>query len=403
MPENLRPGLFRLMAISVGTVVANLYYAQPLLPDLAREFHLSVTATGAVAMLGMAGAGIGQLIFVPLGDIRERRRLIVSMIAAAAVALAFMASAQNAAWLMFATFACGVSASVNHITTPYAAHLAPAGQRGRVVGTVISGLLIGVLVSRTYSGWVGEVFGWRAVFASATLLMIAMAILMRRWLPEGPPESSLTWPQLMASVIPLWRTQPVLRQAVLVNTLMFGAFSGFWTAMVFFVEGPPYNYTSRGAGLFGLIGAAGALCAPLAGRLTDRSGGHKNVLYAIYGVMLAFAILGLFGTNLAGFILGVIILDLAQQFGHVSNQTRIYGLVPEARSRLNMVYMTCSFSGAAAGSYLSTYWWHRAGWTGVCIFSIALMIAALAIWWRSNPATLASRADLQPASAPKPL
>ncbi|MEP6961907.1 MAG: MFS transporter [Acidobacteriota bacterium] len=386
MAESIRPGLFRLMAISVGTVVANLYYAQPLLPDLAREFHLSVTETGTVAMLGMAGAGIGQLIFVPLGDIRERRRLIVSMIAAAAVALALMATAQNVAWLMLATFACGATASVNHITTPYAAHLAPPGQRGRVVGTVISGLLIGVLVSRTYSGWIGEVFGWRAVFASATLLMIAMAWLMSRWLPAGPPESNLRWPQLIASIGPLWRTQPILRQAVMVNFLMFGAFSGFWTAMVFFVEGPPYNYTSRGAGLFGLIGAAGALCAPLAGRFTDRNGGDRNVLYSIYGVMLSFVILGVFGTNLAGFILGVIILDLAQQFGHVSNQTRIYGLVPEARSRLNMVYMSFSFTGAAIGSYLSTYWWHAAGWWGVCGFSIAMMFAALAIWWSSNPA-----------------
>jgi predicted MFS family arabinose efflux permease len=224
------------------------------------------------------------------------------------------------------------------------------------------------------------------VFATATVLMVAMSFLMYRWLPEGPPESNLRWPQLIASIGELWRTQPVLRQAVLVNTLMFGAFSGFWTAMVFFVESPPYNYTSRGAGLFGLIGAAGALCAPLAGRFTDRNGGHRNVLYSIWGVMLAFVVLGLFGTNLAAFIVGVIILDLAQQFGHVSNQTRIYGLVPEARSRLNMVYMTASFTGGALGSYFCTYFWHQTGWWGVCAFSIALMISALVIWWSTNPA-----------------
>lgn len=377
-----RPGLFRLMAISVGAVVANLYYAQPLLPDLAREFQLGVKSTGVVAMLGMAGAGIGQLIFVPLGDIRERRSLIVTMIAAAAVALVLMATAQSAAWLMIAIFFCGVSASVNHITTPYAAHLAPEGERGRVVGTVIGGLLIGVLLSRTYAGWVGEVFGWRIVFASAALLMIVMAILMWRWLPASEPASRLTWPQLIASVVPLWREQPVLREAVSVNSLMFCAFSGFWTTMVFFVEGPPYNYTSRGAGLFGLIGAAGAMAAPLAGRLTDRYGGHKNVLFAIAGMLLSFLILGAFGTSLAGFILGVIVLDLAQQVGHVSNQTRIYGLIPEARSRLNMIYMTCSFTGGALGSFLCTYFWNHFGWWGVCGFSIVLMLLALAQWWR---------------------
>lgn len=374
------------MSISVGTVVANLYYAQPLLPDLAREFDLSVSATGTVAMLGMAGAGIGQIVFVPLGDIRERRHLIVAMIACAALALAAMATAQNALWLMLATFACGASASVNHITTPFAAHLAPDGARGRVVGTVISGLLIGVLVSRAYSGWVGQVFGWRVVFATATLFMLTMAVLMWRWLPETGRSSNLRWPQLIASIVPLWREQRVLREAVLINSLMFCVFSGFWTAMVFFVEGPPYHYTSRGAGLFGLIGAAGALCAPLAGRLADRHGGHKNVLYAVLGMIVSYVILGALGTNLAGFILGIIVLDLAQQFGHVSNQTRIYGLVPEARSRLNMIYMTCSFSGGAAGSYLCTWFFKHVGWWGVCGFSIAVMTLALGVWWRFNRA-----------------
>ena len=247
----VKPALFRLMAISVGAVVANLYYAQPLLPDLAREFNLGVTSTGIVAMLGMTGAGIGQLIFVPLGDIRERRRLIVTMIACAAIALALMTTAQNAAWVMIATFACGVSASVNHITTPYAAHLAPEGERGRVVGTVIGGLLIGVLLSRTYVGWVGEVFGWRTVFASATLADdhngdpdVALA--------AGRPAYVATHvaTTVIASIGPLWREHAVLREAVSINSLMFCTFSGFWTAMVFFVESPPYNYTSRGAGLF---------------------------------------------------------------------------------------------------------------------------------------------------------
>lgn len=382
------------MAISVGAVVANLYYAQPLLPDLAREFHLSVATTGTVAMLGMAGAGLSQLIFVPLGDILERRRLIVSMIAASAIALALMATAQNATWLLIATLLCGASASVNHITTPYAAHLAPEGSRGRVVGTVIGGLLIGVLLSRTYSGWVGEVFGWRIVFASATVLMIVMATLMWRWLPDGEPTSNLSWPKLLASVPPLIREQPVLREAVMINSLMFCVFSGFWTAMVFFVEAPPYNYTSRGAGLFGLIGAAGAMCAPLAGRLTDKYGGHRNVMFAVVGMLIAFGILGLFGTNLAGFIIGVIVLDLAQQFGHVSNQTRIYGLVPEARSRLNMVYMTCSFTGGSLGSYIDTILWNHYGWWGVCSFSISLMIVALGVWWRFNSSNPVPQSEL---------
>lgn len=391
MTQTVRPGLFRLMAVSVGCVVANLYYVQPLLPDLAREFDMGVTATGAVAMLGLAGAGIGQLIFVPLGDIYERRHLISGMILGAATALTLLATAQNAAWLMLATFLSGACASANHITTPFAAHLAPPGSRGRAVGTVMAGLLVGILVSRTYSGWVGEVFGWRIVFASAAVLMLAIAALMWSWLPETGRGSTLTWPQLMASVPQLWREQRVLRESVIVNSLMFATFSGFWTAMVFFVEGPPYHYTSRGAGLFGLIGAAGALSAPLAGKLTDKHGGHKNVLYSVCCMLASFVILGALGTNLAGFILGVILLDLAQQFGHVSNQTRIYGLVPEARSRLSMIYMTCSFAGGALGSYFSTYFWNLAGWWGVCGFSITLLSVALAACLRFQRARLCTR------------
>jgi predicted MFS family arabinose efflux permease len=372
------------MAVTVATVVANLYYAQPLLPDIAREFQLSVTQTGAVAMLGMAGAGIAQIVFVPLGDIRERRYLISSMIGGAALAVLLMATAQNVPWLMLATFLCGASASVNHITMPFAAHLAPEGSRGKAVGTVLGGLLVGILLSRTYSGWLGELFGWRTVFYTAAVIMLVMATLMFRTLPMTGRSSTLTWPQLARTILPLWREQRLLREAVMINTLMFCVFSGFWTAMVFFVEGPPYNYTSRGAGMFGLIGAAGAMAAPLAGRIVDRSGGQRNVLYSILMMLVAYVILALFGTNLAMFILGVILLDLGQQFGHVSNQTRIYGLIPEARSRLNMIYMTCSFSGGAVGSYLCTYFWNVAGWSGVCAFSLTLLTAALGIWWLFN-------------------
>lgn len=370
------------MALSVGSVVANIYYVQPLLPDVARSFDLSVRGVAAVAMLGMAGAGLGQIVFVPLGDIRERRGLIVGMTAAAAIACALAAAAQNGAWMMAAMLLLGVTASVNHVTIPYAAHLAPPARRGRVVGTVISGLLVGILLARAWAGWIGEVFSWRVVFGMASVAMTVLAVLMRRYLPESHPETRLNWPQLIASVLPLWRQLPGLRESVIVNCLMFCAFNAFWTSLVFFVEAPPYSYTSRGAGLFGLIGVVGALGAPFAGRLTDRYGGRGNVLVAVLAMSASFVVLGLWGMHLTGLIVGVLVLDLAQQLGHVSNQTRIYGLVPEARSRLNMVYMTFSFTGGAAGSYFGTFWWHSAGWWGVCGFGIGLMALALFAWWR---------------------
>jgi len=369
------------MAVSVGLIVANIYYAQPLLADIARSFGMSVTSIGVVAMLTQAGAGIGQLIFVPLGDIRERRRLITMMIAGAAIALALMATAQNPIWLMVAALCVGISVSINHVILPFAAHLAPPAQRGRVVGTVISGMLLGILLARTFSGWVGAIFGWRAVFFVATGLMTILAMLLHRSLPKSQPVTDLRWPELIRSVVPLWRELPVLREAAFVSAMMFCTFSGFWTALVFFVEGPAYHYTSRGAGMFSLIGAGGALCAPWAGRMADRHGGRTSVVAALATMVLAFLVLGLVGTKLAGLIAGVILLDLAMQICHVSNQTRIYALVPDARSRLNMIYMTCVFLGGATGSYSSVYWWNRAGWLGVCGFSMAVLFITIAGWW----------------------
>ena len=369
------------MAISVGVVVANLYYVQPILPDIAREFGLSEAQAGLLPMLGMAGVGIGQVLFVPLGDIRERRKLMLSLILACAFLLAMNAIAMNGTWMMIATFLLGMSTASNHITIPFAAHLASPGQRGRVVGTVISGLLIGILASRAWSGWIGEEFGWRAVFWIGTVIMLSLAVLLLRFLPRSEPTMKMTYPQLLASAVPLWRNLPVLRESVLVNAVMFGVFNGFWTAMVFFVEGPPYFYTSKGAGMFSLIGAAGAMCAPIAGRLADKRGGRESVLVAILTTIAAFLVMGLFGTNLGGFIVGIILLDLATQFGHVTNLTRIYAPAPEARSRLNMIYMTFSFSGGAIGSVTCVYVWTIWGWWGVCGFSLAALISMLLAWW----------------------
>ena len=371
-----------LMAASVGAIVANIYYAQPLLPDIARTFGLSATGIGVFAMLNPAGAGLGQLLFVPLGDIRERRGMITIMILGAAVALALTATAQNTAWLMIAALLVGMTASINHVIIPFAAQLAPPAPRGRAVGIIISGLLIGVLVARTFSGYLGALFGWRVVFATASVFMLVLAILLRSSLPQSRPAVTLSWPQLIASAVPLWRGLPVLREAVFTSALMFAVFSGFWTAVVFFVEGPPFYFTSRGAGLLSLIGAAGALIAPLAGRVADRHGGRSSVLAGMATMAVSFAVLGLLGARLWGLIAGVILLDLAMQVCHVTNQTRIYALVPEARSRLNMIYMTSTFTCGARGSYLSTYWWHRAGWWGVCGFSLVISAIALIGGWR---------------------
>jgi len=370
------------MAASVGAIVANIYYAQPLLPDIARTFGLSASGIGVLAMLNPAGAGFGQLLFVPLGDIRERRGMITIMILGAAAALALTATARNTSWLMGAAFLVGMTASINHVIIPFAAQLAPPAQRGRAVGTVISGLLIGVLVARTFSGYLGAWLGWRMVFATASVFMLVLAVLLRVSLPKSQPTVKMSWPQLIASAVPLWRGLPVLREAAFTSALMFAVFSGFWTAVVFFVEGPPFYFTSRGAGLLSLIGAVGAFIAPYAGRIADRRGGRSSVLAGMATMAVSFMVLGLFGARLWGLIAGVILLDLAMQVCHVTNQTRIYALVPDARSRLNMIYMTATFTCGSLGSYMATYWWQHSGWRGVCGFSLAISAIALMGGWR---------------------
>jgi predicted MFS family arabinose efflux permease len=365
------------MAFGTGAIVANIYYIQPLLSAIARDFHISVPSVGTVAMLTQLGAAAGMLMFVPLGDTRERRGLIVSMLIAVAVCLAAMATARTFWWLALASFGVGMAASTVHVIVPFAAHLASPARRGATVGTVLSGLLFGVLLARTFSGLLAVWIGWRAIYAIASVMMLALAGLLRRDLPRSQPVLKLSWVALIRSTFDLVREQPVLREASLLGGLFFCAFSAFWTTLVFFLQTPPYHYGSGVAGLFGLIGAAGAICAPYVGRLADRYGGRQTVLIALLLVLVAFVIFYTTGTHMVGLIVGVLLLDVGVQAGHISNQTRIYALIPEARSRLNMFYMICYFTAGAIGSYAGAVLWHRYGWTGVCALGVLLPIGGM--------------------------
>jgi predicted MFS family arabinose efflux permease len=376
----ITPSIVWLMAASVGAIVANIYYAQPLLGDIARTFGITVTGAGALAMLTQAGTALGQFSFVPLGDILERRRLLTILVSCAAAALAVIAIAPSLLWLSIGCFLLGLTAASVHVVIPFAAHLAPEQSRGLVLGRVFSGLLLGILLARTFSGIVGAALGWRAVFAIACGMMILCALLIRWRLPQSQPTSTLTWPKLIRSVAPMWGELPMWQDACFTSMLMFSTFSAFWTTLVFFLESPVYHYGSRVAGLFGLVGAAGALCAPLVGHFADRYGARRNVLASLCLNVVAWVVMWLWGTHLAGLIVGVLLLDVAAQATHVSNQTRMYALRPDARSRLNMVYMTLYFIGGSLGSYIATECWYKVGWTGVCAFSEAMMLVGLGVY-----------------------
>jgi predicted MFS family arabinose efflux permease len=368
------------MSVSVGAIVANIYYIQPLLAAIASTFRISVPQVGTVAMLTQLGAALGMFFFVPLGDTKERRRLIVSLLAVESVFLALMASAQNYLWLAFASLGIGVAGSTVHLIVPFAAQLASPARRGAAVGSVLSGLLFGILLARTFSGLLGAWLGWRSIYWLASATMLLLAVSIRLGLPRSKPTLTLSWPQLIHSSVVLIRTQPVLRESAALSAILFCAFSAFWTTLVFFLETPPYHYGSAVAGLFGLVGAAGALSAPWIGHLADRYGARRNVLIALVIAVVSFVVLYVFGKHMGGLIAGVILLDIGVQAGHVSNQTRIYGLLPEARSRLNMVYMICYFTAGALGSYAGSQLWHHFGWAGVCALGCLLPLCGCALY-----------------------
>jgi predicted MFS family arabinose efflux permease len=371
-----------MMAIASGATVANLYYNQPLLALMAQSLHASADAAGFIPMLTQIGYAVGIFLFVPLGDLMERRRLIVTMLGATALALGLAAISSNITWLVGASFAIGMTAISAQILVPFAAQLADPLERGRVVGTVMSGLLIGILLARTVSGFVGATLGWRAMYWLASGLMVVLAVTLFRLLPNSQPSLRVSYQSLMGSLFALVRQQPVLREASTIGAMSFGAFSAFWSTLVFLLEQPPYHYGSEVTGLFGLVGVVGAAAAPIAGKSADRSSPSLTVGLGITITTTSFLVFWGLGYQLWGLVVGVILLDLGVQTTQISNQALIYSLPPEFHSRLNALYITFYFVGGAIGSFLGAYGWNRWQWKGVCALSLVMLTIALATFLR---------------------
>ena len=367
------------MSAASGICVANIYYCQPLLSEIGRSLGVSDRAIGYLPMWTQAGTALGMFAFVPLGDMFPRRKLIVIMSVLSGLTVAMMAIAPNLALVNAAGFAIGLTGIAMHLILPFAAKLAPPESRGHVVGTVLGGLLLGILLARVVSGFVGDLLGWRAMYWIAAAAMFALAVVLRYALPYDRPEPNLRYGELVRSIVDLVRTQPMLREAAVIGGMLFGAFSSFWATLVFFVGTPPYHYGARVAGLFGLVGAVGVLCAPWAGRLSDRKGPAFTVTLGILIALGSYVVFDVAGYGVWGLVAGVILLDLGVQAGHVANQTRIYALVPEARSRLNTVYMVTYFLGGALGSALGAYGWTHWRWNGVCAAGAAQLLMALGV------------------------
>ena len=386
------------MALSVGVIVANIYYVQPLLAAMARTFSVSVGMIGLVAMLTQVGTAIGMLIFVPLGDSRDRRALLTALLSGAAVALCGVATAQNLIWISIASFAVGMCGAAVHIIVPFAAQLAPENSRGQVLGTVFSGLLLGILLARTFSGVVASFFGWRSVYVIAALAMLALMLLLRARLPKIAPQNSLRWPALMRSLVDLVRDHPALRESAFLGAALLCVFSAFWTTLVFLLQTPPYHYGSSVAGLFGLVGAAGALCAPLVGRFADRRGPRHNTARALDHIGVVPAA-GRLRKNHGRTHRWRDPAGYRRAIGPRRESNADLCAGSNARSRLNTVYMFCYFTGGSLGSWLGAICWAYKGWTAVCALGIAVIAIALLVFARNFKSHGALTGRRQPVDA----
>ena len=367
------------MTIATGMVVANLYYNQPLLSEIAGYYKVSAGEVGLISMLTQIGYATGMFFIIPLGDMVKRKKLIIIDFAMIIISLLLAAFSPTIHFLMFASFLIGCTSVVPQLLVPMAAHLSPPEQRGKTVGFIMSGLLIGVLLSRTISGYVGAAYGWRAMFLIAAGAMVVLWILLYFLLPEVYPDFKESYLKLMRSLVTLVREEPLLRLASIRGSLCYACFGAFWTTLVLLLSQPPFNKGSEVAGAFGLVGAAGALGAPLMGRLSDKGHPHRITAVTIALVVFSFVIFGLFSTSMIALIIGVILFDLGVQATHISNQTLIFSLRPDARNRLNTVYMVSYFIGGATGTFLATQAWHKYQWNGVVFIGLVFSSLALII------------------------
>ncbi|MFB4743563.1 MFS transporter [Enterobacter hormaechei subsp. steigerwaltii] len=380
--QGLSPALILLMSVATGLAVASNYYAQPLLDTIARAFDLSASSAGFIVTAAQLGYAAGLLFLVPLGDMFERRMLIVSMTLLAAGGMLITASSQSLTMMIIGTALTGLFSVVAQILVPLAATLASPEKRGKVVGTIMSGLLLGILLARTVAGLLASLGGWRTVYWVASVLMVIMALALWRGLPRVKQENHLNYPQLLASVFSLFTRDKLLRTRAVLGCLTFANFSILWTSMAFLLAAPPFNYSEGVIGLFGLAGAAGALGARPAGGLADKGKSHMTTSAGLVLLLLSWAAIWYGHVSVLALIVGILVLDLTVQGVHITNQTVIYRVKPEARNRLTAGYMTSYFIGGAAGSLISASAWQHAGWTGVCAIGAIVAAINLLVWWR---------------------
>ncbi|MDX8154307.1 MFS transporter [Acinetobacter pittii] len=379
-------GVILLFAIASGASVANVYYAQPLLDILARDFNVSHAAIGGVVTATQIGCALALIFLVPLGDLVNRRRLMALQLLALIFALLAVGFAHSTIILLAGMLAVGLlGTAMTQGLIAYAASAALPHEQGHVVGTAQSGVFIGLLLARVFSGGISDVAGWRGVYFCAAIIMLMIALPLWKRLPHlNIQPSAMHYPQLLVSMLKLLRQEKVLQVRGVLALLMFAAFNIFWSALVLPLSAPPYSFSHTVIGSFGLVGVFGALAAARAGYWADRGYAQRTSLAALLILLLAWGPLSLMAYSLWAVVIGIVLLDLGGQALHVTNQSMIFRTRPEAHSRLVGLYMLFYAVGSGLGAISTTATYAYAGWLGVCALGACVSLLALLFWWMTR-------------------
>lgn len=355
------PAIIPLMAVSAGVIVANIYYNQPILKEIALSLQVTESQIGKIAMLSQLGYGLGMFFLLPLGDKLNRKNLILTLCVLLTITLVLVACTHSLSVLYVLSFFVGLFSVPAQIILPMAATLGK-DNRGKNVGIVFSGILVGILGARVISGLITEAFGWRYVFGISAGMVLIVTVLLKLYLPEVPPKFKGNYFHLLKSTLALVKEYRILRQAALLGSFTFGVFCSFWTTLTFHLSSPPLSYHTGTIGLFGLIAIGGALVAPYFGKLADKGNVQRSLLITVWMIIGSILLIKLFPYSIPVLVISIFFLDIGVQATQITNFTRIYSLHEEAHSRLNTIYMTTYFIGAAIGTYFGLLSWKLGQW-----------------------------------------
>ena len=378
--QGLSSWLVFLMAFAIGVTIASNYYAQPLLHSITHDLNIAVEHAGSIIMAAQFSYAVGLLFITPLGDKFERKHLIIILMVLSTCGLIVSALSKNLWMLIIGTSMTGLFSTVAQVLIPFAATLSKPEHRGKIVGTLMSGMLLGILLGRTFAGAISTIADWHYVYWIATSIMGIVTLLLWTSLPTYRNTININYFQLLWSIGSLYKQEPILRIRSLLAVISFALFSLLWTPLAFLLSNDPYHYSDFIIGLFGIAGAAGALGSPIVGKLSDKGKGWLATTIGLGLLLLSWLPLSLAQYSIIALILGVVILDFSVQVTHVSNMSAIYQIRPEARSRMNTGYMVCYFIGGMLGSVGSTYLFSHYGWIAIVVSGIILGLIGIICW-----------------------